>query len=167
MSIFRFSSQLFSSFLMLLFLLFRTFWWWENLLYLEVATWTWLGQFSFYLHPKHHSQGPVKCTSSSFHQTCSLCCPWLHQGHRTPSLRLEADGEQHCGHGKLDKGRVARLVPIGRALPGCHQSQGTGLVGRGWQSDLLVPFDTAFLAFPVFCSDMGLVRGRSPSLPSL
>lgn len=62
------------------------FWRWENLFYLEVAMWTWLGQSSFYLHPKHRSQGPVKCTLSSFHQTRSPGCSWLHQGHRTPSL---------------------------------------------------------------------------------
>lgn len=76
------ASHCFYSFCFLLF-----FWWWGNLLYLEAATWTWLRQSSFCLHPKLRSQGPVEWTPS-FHQTRSPCCPWLHQGHRTPSLLL-------------------------------------------------------------------------------
>ena len=132
----------------------------KNRLYLEVATWIWLRQSSFYLHPKYHSQGSVKCTSSSFHQTRSPCA--LVTGFLHCSFGLEAHGEQPRGPRELDKGTVVKLVPTGRDLPGCHQSWGTGLIGGRRHSDVLAPVDTAFLAFPAFWPDCGLARGRKP-----
>lgn len=133
MSIFRFSSQLFSSFLMLLFLLFRT-------LFLMVGksvilrsshldmAWTILILFT----PKASQSGASQMHIILLAPDLLTVLPLASSRSQDPftaSLVL-MQMENNTGHGKLDKGRVARLVPIGRALPGCHQSQGTGFVGR-------------------------------------
>lgn len=102
-----FFSQLLCSFLPLPFLLptITLFWWWKTLFYLEAVKWTWLRQSPFYLLSKQHSQGPNTyhplSTSPAHHAALGLISVTglLHY-----FLDLEADGEQLCGHGELDKG---------------------------------------------------------------
>lgn len=73
--------------------------------------------------------------------------------------------ENTAATGNLTKAEWSGLLPLGELF---QASRGTGAHKRGRRhSDLLVPFDTAFLAFLIFCSDLGLVRGRSPPLPLL
>lgn len=79
-------------------------------------------QSPLYLHPKHHTQGLVKCAhllsiSPAHHVALGLISvTGLHC-----LLLPEADGDNSVALGNVTKA-VVKLVPTGRALPGCHQS---------------------------------------------
>lgn len=129
------------------------FWWWENQLNLEEAKWTRLRQSPFYLYPEHRMHHLLSARSA--HMTSAVSQDF------TPAWSWGGGASWRTGQRQWFS-----LLPLEGLFQAISRVTVNWLIG-GWHSGTFVPFNTAFLAFQVFCSDLGLGRGRGPSLPSL